>query len=120
MIEWLNEWSNKWMLDLMPKKKKKDKMIVYLIDWDRDYFHQKKRQHSQHWIGSTKFPRYALFCACLWNTGTANCLSEAVAATEWSEWEEKPYRFVKREERIFLSRTGQIDEFCDAIQETLC
>lgn len=42
MIEWLNEWSNKWMLDLMPKKKKKDKMIVYLIDWDRDYFfHQK-------------------------------------------------------------------------------
>lgn len=24
------------------KKKKKDKMVVYLIDWDRDYFfHQK-------------------------------------------------------------------------------
>ena len=25
MIEWLNEWSIKWMLDLMPKKKKKIK-----------------------------------------------------------------------------------------------
>lgn len=46
MIEWLNEWSNKWMLDLMPKKKKKDKMIVYLIDWDRDYFFDQKNVNT--------------------------------------------------------------------------
>ena len=85
-------------------------MIVYLIDWDRDYFlHQKKkRQHSQHWIGSTKFPRYALFCACLWNTGTANCLSEAVAATEWSEWEEKPYRFENEKREFFCLELGKL------------
>ena len=58
-----------------------DLSFTCLTDMINGCFIRKTSTQCSHWTGSTKFPRYASYCACSLDTGVVSCLIEAVVDT---------------------------------------